>query len=95
VLLVVCSQVFGILGAILSAPMGAVSRDVFQYLYGRLSEPPRPPGEMPARLRAAGVAPPPEAQGLSAGGAPADAATLMEEEAATVEGGISAYPNNE
>jgi len=95
VLLVVCSQVFGILGAILSAPMGAVSRDVFQYLYGRLSEPPRPPGEMPARLRAAGVAPPPEAQGLSAGGAPADAATPMEEEAATVEGGISAYPNNE
>ena len=95
VLLVVCSQVFGILGAILSAPMGAVSRDVFQYLYGRLSEPPRPPGEMPARLRAAGVAPPPEAQGLSAGGAPADAATLMEEEAATVEGGISAYSNNE
>ncbi len=61
VLLVVCSQVFGILGAILSAPMGAVSRDVFQYLYGRLSEPPRPPGEMPVRLRAAGVAPPPEA----------------------------------
>ncbi|MFQ3661592.1 MAG: AI-2E family transporter [Chloroflexaceae bacterium] len=61
VLLVVASQVFGSLGAILSAPMGAVSRDVFQYLYGRLSEPPRPPGEMPGRLRAAGVAPPPEA----------------------------------
>ncbi|MGQ9928295.1 MAG: AI-2E family transporter [Chloroflexaceae bacterium] len=86
VLLVVCSQVFGILGAILSAPMGAVSRDVFQYLYGRLSEPPRPPGEMPARLRASGVAPPPEAQGLSAGDAPADATTPTEEEAATVEG---------
>lgn len=61
VLLVVCSQVFGLLGAILSAPMGAVSRDVFQYLYGRLSDPPRPPGELPIRLRAAGVMPPPEA----------------------------------
>lgn len=85
VLLVVCSQVFGILGAILSAPMGAVSRDVFQYLYGRLSEPPRPPGEMPARLRAAGVAPPPEARGLSAVDAPADALPPVEEETVAIE----------
>lgn len=51
VLLVVCSQVFGLLGAILSAPLGAVSRDVFTYLYGRLSDPPRPAGELPERLR--------------------------------------------
>lgn len=51
VLLVVCSQVFGLAGAILSAPLGAVSRDVFSYLYGRLSEPPRPAGELPERLR--------------------------------------------
>ncbi|MCX7790685.1 MAG: AI-2E family transporter [Chloroflexaceae bacterium] len=87
VLLVVCSQVFGVLGAILSAPMGAVSRDVFQYLYGRLSEPPRPPGEMPVRLRAAGVAPPPEALGLSAVDAPAVASTSAEEESVTVERG--------
>lgn len=72
VLLVVCSQVFGILGAILSAPMGAVARDVFQYLYGRLSEPPRPPGEMPARLRAAGIAPPPEALNLPRTDVPAE-----------------------
>ncbi|MGB9634371.1 MAG: AI-2E family transporter [Chloroflexaceae bacterium] len=85
VLLVVCSQVFGVLGAILSAPMGAVSRDVFQYLYGRLSEPPRPPGEMPARLRAAGVAPPPEARGLSAGDSSTDASTTVEEETVAIE----------
>ncbi len=58
VLLVVCAQVFGVLGAILSAPMGAVSRDVFLYVYGRLSDPPRPPGELPPRLRKAGISPP-------------------------------------
>lgn len=85
VLLVVCSQVFGILGAILSAPMGAVSRDVFQYIYGRLSEPPRPPGEMPARLRVAGVAPPPEAQGLSAVDTSVDVSTSVKEETVAIE----------
>ncbi|MEI8167663.1 MAG: AI-2E family transporter, partial [Chloroflexales bacterium] len=53
VLLVVCSTVFGVAGAILSAPLGAVSRDVFTYLYGRLSEPPQPAGLMPSRLRSA------------------------------------------
>jgi hypothetical protein len=57
---VVCSQVFGLAGAILSAPLGAVSRDVFSYLYGRLSEPPRPAGELPARLREKPKQPPPE-----------------------------------
>jgi predicted PurR-regulated permease PerM len=61
VLLVVCSQAFGIIGAILSAPVGAVCRDVFQYLYGRLSEPPSPPGMMPPRLRREGMPAPPEA----------------------------------
>ncbi|MBX0327388.1 AI-2E family transporter [Oscillochloris sp. ZM17-4] len=53
VLLVVCSQVFGLAGAILSAPMGAISRDVFSYLYGRLSEPPLPAGVLPDRIRSA------------------------------------------
>lgn len=60
-LLVVCSTVFGVIGAILSAPLGAVSRDVFAYLYGRLSEPPRPAGQMPPRLRREGKIRPPEA----------------------------------
>jgi predicted PurR-regulated permease PerM len=62
VLLVVCAQVFGVIGAILSAPLGAVCRDVFQYLYGRLSEPPAPAGFLPARLRREGMGPPPESQ---------------------------------
>lgn len=58
VLLVICAQVFGILGAILSAPLGAVARDVFNYLYGRLSEPPLPAGQLPERMREAGVSVP-------------------------------------
>ncbi|MEI8307974.1 MAG: AI-2E family transporter [Chloroflexales bacterium] len=52
VLLVVCSQVFGLAGAILSAPTGAIARDVFSYLYGRLCEPPQPAGLLPERVRA-------------------------------------------
>ncbi len=51
VVLVVCSQVFGLLGAILSAPLSAMARDLFLYLYGRLSDPPSPAGVLPARLR--------------------------------------------
>ncbi|MEI7769989.1 MAG: AI-2E family transporter [Chloroflexales bacterium] len=58
VLLVVCSQVFGLAGAILSAPMGAISRDVFSYVYGRLSEPPLPAGLLPERIRAQPEPPP-------------------------------------
>lgn len=59
VLLVVCSQVFGLLGAIFSAPLGAISRDLFSYLYGRLSEPPSPAGLLPARIRGPDPTPPP------------------------------------
>ncbi|NNJ09580.1 AI-2E family transporter [Chloroflexales bacterium ZM16-3] len=59
VLLVVCSQVFGLAGAIFSAPMGAISRDVFSYLYGRLSEPPLPAGVLPKRIHIP-VPPPPK-----------------------------------
>ncbi|MDN5271872.1 AI-2E family transporter [Chloroflexus sp. MS-CIW-1] len=51
VVLVVCSQVFGLLGAILSAPLSAMARDLFFYLYGRLSDPPTPAGVLPERLR--------------------------------------------
>ncbi len=51
VLLVICAQAFGVLGAIFSAPLGAVSRDVFNYLYGRLSEPPLPAGQLDWRIK--------------------------------------------
>ncbi len=51
VVLVVCSQVFGLLGAILSAPLSAMARDLFLYLYGRLSDPPSPAGVLPERFR--------------------------------------------
>lgn len=84
VLLVVCAQVFGLLGAILSAPMGAVSRDVFVYIYGRLSDPPHPPGELPPRLRKAGISPPAEPK-------PQDTAELTAAEAASTSDG-SAHP---
>lgn len=57
-LLIVCAQVFGVLGAILSAPVGAVSRDVFSYLYGRLSDPPRPAGQLPDRMQQRRADPP-------------------------------------
>ncbi len=53
VVLVVCSQIFGLLGAILSAPLSAMARDLFTYLYGRLSVPPSPAGVLPARMRLA------------------------------------------
>lgn len=60
VLLVACSQVFGLLGAILSAPLGAMARDVFLYLHGRLRESPLPAGQLPDRLRHAALLLPPE-----------------------------------
>lgn len=61
VVLVVCSQVFGLLGAILSAPLSAMARDLFLYLYGRLSDPPSPAGVLPERLRPLAMPVQPEA----------------------------------
>jgi hypothetical protein len=43
IVLILFSQ-FGLLGIILSAPLAAVGRDIFRYVYGRLSDPPRPAG---------------------------------------------------
>jgi predicted PurR-regulated permease PerM len=44
ILLVVASQVWGLIGLILAAPLAAVARDVYVYVYGRLSDPPAPAG---------------------------------------------------
>lgn len=87
VLLVVCSQVFGLIGAILSAPMGAVFRDVFTYLYGRLSDPPRTAGDLPDRLRDAPATPrPPDEAEVAAveAGAPGTVVRLAADEAPLV-----------
>lgn len=47
VLIVIISQVLGFIGIILAAPLAAVVRDIFRYIYGRLSDPPRPAGLLP------------------------------------------------
>lgn len=44
VALVIGSQVMGLLGIILSAPVTAIARDVFLYLYNRLKDPPAAQG---------------------------------------------------
>jgi predicted PurR-regulated permease PerM len=42
-LLVIASQIGGLLLVILSAPLAAIGRDIFLYLHQRLREPPVPP----------------------------------------------------
>lgn len=53
ILLLVCGSVFGILGALLCAPVAAVARDMFIYLHGRLSNPPHPAGQLPDHYKVA------------------------------------------
>jgi predicted PurR-regulated permease PerM len=43
VLLIALSQ-FGFIWIVLAAPLAAITRDIFRYTYGRLSNPPRPAG---------------------------------------------------
>jgi predicted PurR-regulated permease PerM len=43
VLLIALSQ-FGFIWIVLAAPLAAITRDIFRYAYGRLSNPPRPAG---------------------------------------------------
>ncbi len=47
VILVIAGQAAGLLGVILAAPIAAVARDVFRYVYGRLGDPPNPAGMLP------------------------------------------------
>lgn len=51
ILLIAFSQVYGLAGAILAAPLSAVVRDIFLYGYGRLSDQPTPAGQLPTRLQ--------------------------------------------
>ncbi len=48
VVLVIAGQSAGLLGVILAAPLAAVARDIFRYIYGRLGDPPLPAGQLPA-----------------------------------------------
>lgn len=50
IVFILCSQAFGPIGIIMSAPLAAVVRDVFRYVHGRLCEPPRPAGLLPGEL---------------------------------------------
>jgi predicted PurR-regulated permease PerM len=60
IVLVLCTQVLGFFWIILAAPIAAVLRDVFRYVHGRLSNPPRPAGVLPDEpLPAHAGAPPP------------------------------------
>jgi len=55
--LIVGSEVGGVLGAILSLPLTAVVRDIAHYLYLRLSDQPLTPEEAVARVRSGPAAP--------------------------------------
>ena len=54
IVLVLLSQ-FGFLWVFLAAPVSIVLRDLFRYVYGRLSEPPRPAGVAPGESAAVPV----------------------------------------
>jgi len=46
-MLLVAVAPFGLIWMILSAPLAAILRDIYMYVYGRLSNPPRPAGLLP------------------------------------------------
>src|SRR5207247_2356050 len=46
VILVIASQ-FGLIWLFLGAPLTQITYDLYRYVYGRVSEPPRPAGLMP------------------------------------------------
>jgi predicted PurR-regulated permease PerM len=47
VVAIVALSQFGVLWLFLAAPVVAIARDLFRYVYGRVSEPPRPAGLLP------------------------------------------------
>jgi predicted PurR-regulated permease PerM len=50
VIAVVALSEFGLWWVLLAAPITAIIRDLFRYVYGRFSEPPRPAGRLPGEL---------------------------------------------
>jgi len=46
VILVIASQ-FGLIWLFLGAPLAQITYDLYRYVYGRLSDPPRPAGLLP------------------------------------------------
>ncbi len=66
IVLVALSQ-FGILWAILAAPLSALARDLFRYVYGRFADPPRPAGELRDIAPEADAAPARDAKRASVG----------------------------
>lgn len=49
--IVMSTQVFGLVGALIAPPLSAIARDLFLYLYERLRDPVNPPKRIPLRLR--------------------------------------------
>jgi hypothetical protein len=54
VLAIALSQL-GLIWILLAAPLAAVTRDVFRYVYGRLQDPPLPAGVLPDTLLSTGM----------------------------------------
>jgi predicted PurR-regulated permease PerM len=67
VALVALSQ-FGLLWAILAAPLMALARDLFRYVYGRFADPPHPAGELPNTAPEAEATPARDTTAASVGG---------------------------
>jgi predicted PurR-regulated permease PerM len=65
IMVIVAISQFGLLWILLAAPIAAVARDLFRYIYGRFDDPPRPAGVLP------GEAPAPQSATTTSAGAAA------------------------
>jgi predicted PurR-regulated permease PerM len=52
---IVALSEFGIFWILLAAPLTAIIRDIFRYVYGRFGDPPLPAGVLPGALDSAGL----------------------------------------
>jgi predicted PurR-regulated permease PerM len=74
IVLVVGNEMAGLWGMLVAAPLAAIIRDVFRYLYMRFQEEPVPPHEALARLLEANL----ERPRSAAGGLPAEVGSLLQ-----------------